>query len=202
MSFCLTFTNIDWSLTKDVFSIVGTIGALVLGAIGLTAWKRQLKGTSEYELARKAILLTYEIQQLIQSVRDPLLQLNKEEVEAGRRLEEEQRIYNNRMQELFLKWAKLQTIRLETKVIWSDEAHDSFNEIEQRIHDLKGAIWLHFWMKGAYAGPGVTVDNSPERVAENDKVVYFISEDDEFTLKVKNSVKQVESFFKNKVRAK
>lgn len=202
MSFCLTFTNIDWSLTKDVFSIVGTIGALILGAIGLTAWKRQLKGTSEYELAKKAILLTYEVQQLIQSVRDPLLQLKKEEVEAGRRIEEEHRIYNDRMQALYLKWAELQTIRLESKVIWSDEAHDSFNEIQQRIGDLRGAIWLHFWMKGAYAGPGATIDNSPERVAENDKVVYFVSEDDEFTLKVKSSVKQVESFFKNKVRAK
>ena len=201
MSFCLTFTNVDWSLTKDVFSIVGTIGALVLGTIGLTTWKRQLKGTSEYELAKKAILLTYEVQQLIQSVRNPLLQLKKEEVEAGRRIEEEQQIYDDRMQALYLKWAELQTIRLESKVIWSDEAHDSFNEIQQRIGDLRGAIWFHFWMKGAYAGPGATVDNSPERVAENDKVVYFVSEDDEFTLKVKSSVKQVEKFFKNKVRA-
>ena len=62
LSICLSMSNIDWSVTKDVFTIVGTISAIVLGIIGLTTWRRQLKGTSEYELAKKTILLTYEIE--------------------------------------------------------------------------------------------------------------------------------------------
>lgn len=123
-----------------------------------------------------------------------------EEVEAGRNLEEEQRIYDERMQYLYKKWAELQTIRLETKVIWSEEAQNSFNELQQRIGDLRGAIWLHFWMKGAYAGPGATVDNSPDRIIENNKVVYFVSEGDEFSRKISKAVKNIESFFGTKVR--
>ena len=202
MSICVSISDINWSLTKDVFSIIGTIGALTIGSIGLFTWKRQLQGTSEYELAKKAILKTYEVEQAIQSVRNPMLHLNKEEVEAGRRLEEEQKIYDERMSYLYSKWAELQTIRLEAKVIWSMEAHNSFEDIQTIIGKLRGGIWLHFWLKGAYAGPGATVDNNPERVAENNKVVYFESDEDDFSLMVKDSVRKVESFFSSKVRSK
>lgn len=202
MDLCITISEINWSLTKDVVSIVGTIGALIIGGLGLFTWRRQLRGTSEYEVAKKAILKTYEVQQALQTVRNPMLYLSKEEVEAGRRLEEEQRIYSERMTYLNEKWAELQTIRLEAKVIWGKEAQDSFNEIQQRIGNLRGAIWLHFWMKGAYAGPGATVDNSPERVIENDKIVYFTSEEDEFSQQIAESTAKVENFFGPKVRTK
>ncbi len=100
------------------------------------------------------------------------------------------------------KWAELQTIRLEAKVIWGNEAHDIFYEIQQRIGDVRGAIWLHFWMKGAYAGLGATIDNSPERVRENDQVVYFTSEEDGFSQKISESTEKVEEFFGPKVRTK
>lgn len=202
MNFCLTVTDIDWSITRDVFSIIGTVGAIVIGALGLFTWRRQLRGTSEYELAKKAILKTYEVQQAIQSVRNPMIYLSKEEIEAGRRLEEEQRIYNERMAHLYDKWAELQTIRLEAKVIWHDGDHKVFDELHQRIGNMRAAIWLHFWMKGAYAGPGATVDNNLERRMENDKIVYYSSDDDEFSLKIAMSVKCIEGFFGQKVRSK
>jgi len=202
LNLCITISEIDWSLTKDVFSILGTIGALIIGTFGLFTWRRQLRGTSEYELAKKAVFKTYEVQQALQAVRNPMLYLSKEEVEAGRRLEEEQRIYNERMTLLYEKWAELQTIRLETKAIWSDSAHHCFNEIQQRIGDLRGAIWLHFWMKGSFAGPGATVDNNPERVIENNRIVYFVSDDDEFSQKIFKSVEKVELFFGPKIRGK
>ena len=194
--------NIDLATIKDIFSIIGTTGAITIGIIGLTTWKRQLKGTNEYELAKKAIFLTYEIERSIQSVRDPMLYLQRDEVEAGRSLKEEQRIYDKRMNDLYKKWAELQTIRLETKVIWSNEAENSFNDIQNVIGKLRAAIWLHFWMKGAYAGPGATVDRSPERVSENNKIVYFISDEDDFSITTKNAVGKVEEFFKDKVRSK
>jgi hypothetical protein len=200
LNLCISISEIDWSLTKDIFSIIGTIGALTIGTLGLSTWRRQLRGTSEYELAKKTIFKAYEIQQALQTVRNPMLQLSKEEIDAGRRLDEEQRIYNDRMNHLYEKWAELQTIRLETKVVWSDDAHNCFNEIQQRIGEIRGAIWLHFWMKGAYAGPGAEVDNNPERVIENDKVVYFVSDEDVFSMKITESINEVEKFFGPKVR--
>jgi hypothetical protein len=65
---------------------------------------------------------------------------------------------------------------------------------------MRAEIWLHFWLKGAYAGPGVTVDNNPERVAKNQKVIYWTSDDDEFSQKIDAAIRPVERFFLKKVR--
>ena len=68
MSLFLIINEIDWSITKDVFSIIGTIGALVIGSLGLFTWRRQLKGISEYELAKKAKKLIAQLMMLKSSL--------------------------------------------------------------------------------------------------------------------------------------
>jgi hypothetical protein len=64
MSFCLALTDADWSLTKDVFSIIGTVAsvfgvglAFYIGLEGLSTWKKQLKGTADHKLARDAAIV-------------------------------------------------------------------------------------------------------------------------------------------------
>jgi hypothetical protein len=193
-------SSFDWALISEIVSIISTIAFVVIGGLGLNTWRRQLKGTNEYELAKNVVLKTYEVQQALQQVRNPMLYLKKEEVEAGKSLEEEQRIYDERMQKLFSKWIELQTLRLESKVVWGDEAFNCINSIQKLIGEMKGAIWLHFWLKGAFAGPGATVDKSPERIRENDKIVYYTSDEDEFSIKIEKAVDEVEKIFINKVR--
>ncbi|HYU47327.1 MAG TPA: hypothetical protein VEK84_14245 [Terriglobales bacterium] len=187
-------------MTKDIVTIIGTIGALVIGVIGLTTWRRQLRGTSAYDVAKRAVLLTYQLRDAMQAVRNPMLYLRKEEVEVGRRLEEEQRIYDERKRRLQEKWAELRTLSLEARVIWGEEAEACFTLVEKLVRELLAEIWLHFWLKGAYAGPGAAVDNNPERVAANDKIVYGASDDDEFSKRIDVAVDQVEEFFKPRIR--
>jgi len=131
-----------------------------------------------------------------------MLHLRKEEVEAGRQLEEEQRIYVDRMRAIYEKWAQFSVLMLEAKAIWDESVEELFSPIEQRIRELRSALWLHFWMKGVYAGPGTTVDDSAERVERNNKVVYKISEDDAFSRSVVDAVSKIEDFFQGKVRGR
>ena len=198
---CLTLSNIDLPVAKDLVMIIGTIGALVIGFLGLRTWRRQLRGTSEYEVAKKALLLTYQVRDAMQGVRAPMLYLRKEEVEAGRSLEEEQRIYDQRMQRLQERWAELRTLALEARVIWGEDAEAQFSDMKDLIRILSGGIWLHFWLKGTYAPPGVLVDNRPERVKGNDAIVYCTSEEDEFSLRIDGAVGQLETFFQKHIRA-
>ena len=193
-------SQIDLSLVKDIVSILGTIGALTFGAIGLSTWRRQLRGTAEYEVAKKALCLTYEVQDAIRAVRSPMMYLRQEEVEAGRALQEEQRIYQERLNRLEAKWSELRTVILESRVIWGAEAENRFVALRERIATLHSEIWLHFWLKGAYAAPWATVDRSPERVTANDRAIYFVSEEDDFSKEVNVAVCRVEKFFENRVR--
>jgi hypothetical protein len=180
--------------------MLGTVGALTLGIIGLSTWRRQLRGTSEYEVAKKALRLTYEVEDAIRAVRSPMLYLRQEEVEADRSLQEEQRIYQERLNRLEAKWSELRTVILESRFIWGVEAESSFKALRERIATLHAEIWLHFWLKGAYAGPGATVDRNPKRVAANDKAVYFVSDEDDFSKEVKAAVDHIEKFFEKRVR--
>jgi hypothetical protein len=68
------------------------------------------------------------------------------------------------------------------------------------IDTLQAAVWQHFWFKGASALPGATVDNNPERVAANDRIIYFESEDDEFSSRINTAVQRVEIFFQKRIR--
>lgn len=67
MSYCLALTDVDWSLTKDVLGVVGTfVGAIISAAAvlvaykfgneGLNTWKRQLRGTTDHELAKRVLI--------------------------------------------------------------------------------------------------------------------------------------------------
>ena len=202
MDICFAISEINWSITKDFVSIVGTIGALTIGGMGLSTWKKQLRGTSEYELAKKAILMTYQVQQAIQSVRNPMLHLSQDDVETGNKLQAEQKIYEERLNSLSDVWAELQIIRLEAKAIWSSEAYSVFDDLNKCVRKINADIWLHFWLKGACAGSGATVDRSPERVIKNDKDIYYVSDDDPFSQQIILAVKNIEDYFLTKVRAK
>lgn len=193
--------QITWSLVQETVSVVGTLGALILGVIGLSTWRRQLKGTAEYEIAKKALLLTYQVQDAIRAARAPMVWLRQEEVEAGRGLQEEQRVYEERLGEVYKKWSGLRTVALEAKVIWGHDAESSFSSLSDCIGKLRGAIWMHFWLKGAYAGPAATVDRNPERVMENDQVVYAVSDEDPYSQEVLRAVEHVTQFFQLRVRA-
>jgi hypothetical protein len=198
--FCVTFNTIDWSLTKDVITIIGTLGALIIGVFGLATWRRQLHGTSKYDVAKRIVLLTYQLGNALQAVRNPMFYLRQEEIVAGGSLEGEQRIYEERMRMVQEKGAELRMLFLEARVIWGEKVNARFDPIKELIGELRAGIWMHFWLKGAYSEPGATVDNNPERVAANNKIVYWTSDDDEFSKRIDATVHQVEEFLLPHIR--
>lgn len=183
------------SVAKDVATIIGTLGAVVIGAAGLFTWRRQI----HFDLSKKILVLTFQVRDAIQAVRSPMLHLRKSEVEAGRSVEEEQRIYDERMRVVTDRWAELHTLSLEATAIWGEAAGTPFTSLRKLTSEIKSNLWMHFWLKGAYAA-AASVDNSPERIAENDKIIYCISEDDDFSQKLDRAVADVEKFYRSRLR--
>lgn len=80
MSICLAITDADWTLTKDVFSVIGTLVsaagvglAFYVGLAGLSTWRRQLKGASDHELSRRALIELYRYREAIERARSPVM---------------------------------------------------------------------------------------------------------------------------------
>lgn len=91
----------DWtfwvSAAKDFAAVVGPLGLVVIGALGLGAWHKQLAGTTKYQLAKCILTTSYRVQDAIQAVRNPMLYLSNDAVNEDQRLQEEQRVYGERL---------------------------------------------------------------------------------------------------------
>ena len=91
------------------------------------------------------------------------------------------------------------TSRLEARVLWGEVADKLFDPLDKAYGELRAAIWMHFWLKGAYAGPGQEVDRSPERVIENDRKIYYVSDEDVLSRQLISALNELENFFRDKI---
>ena len=142
----------------------------------------------------------YKVQSAIQAVRAPSLYISQKDIDEGRKVEAEQDIYQERMAALGKEWVELQAVRIEAKAMFGVKGYDSFKILDEKIGKLRGALWLHFWMLGAYAGPFATVDKSPDRIERNNRIVYYVSEEDEFSQEIALAVSEIEKYFSDKIQ--
>jgi hypothetical protein len=83
MNICLAISDVDWTLTKDAFSLLGTavsligvIAAVCFGAQGLSAWKKQLRGSTDHGLAMEMLISLYQFRDSISAAREPVFIAN------------------------------------------------------------------------------------------------------------------------------
>lgn len=191
---CEFLLKINWLSVKEVISSLSNIILIVLGIIGLTTWKRQLKGSHQYEIARKLMFNAYKVEQSIKNCRNPMMYLSKEEVDNGNHLKEKEKIYNERYAKLNDDLIALNSFSLEAKVIFGKKIEDLVSELNKIISELRSELWLYFWLQGYYAGPETTIDRNPERTRKNQEIIFYISDDDNFSLKVKEKISAIEQF--------
>lgn len=187
----------------EIILKIVTVASLAIGSYvalkGLGEWKKKLKTNSKYEISKKLLKQTFKVQHAIQLVRSPLMSLNKKDEEEKTIVKAEQREYDRRISKLDNEWSTLHTQILEAEVEFGREIQNVFKDLIDCRATLISNVWLHFWLKGAYAPPGATVDDSPERVRENEKIIYKVSEnpdEDGFTAKIQDAVDQVESYLR------
>lgn len=130
------------------------------------------------------------------------MSLKKEEGEEDL-IPAEQREFQKRLDKLRAEWSELYVEIIEIEALYGVEQRNIFELLISCKSELESQIWLYFWLKGAYAGPGATVDNSPERVQANQKKVFKQSEDpdkDEVSKKLNKAVAEIEDFFRPKLK--
>ncbi|WP_458374777.1 hypothetical protein [Pseudomonas laurylsulfatiphila] len=137
MAICLAITDADWSLTKDVFSVLGTLVsvagvglAFYVGLAGLATWRRQLKGTSDHELSRRALIELYVYRDAIDAARSPVMfgyecELSKEEANGLKFVDknhlEKRRGYQRRLEEIRKARLPIYLTLLESEAIWGKD---------------------------------------------------------------------------------
>ncbi|WP_338498180.1 hypothetical protein V5F23_09590 [Pseudomonas sp. WP18] len=146
MDLCLTLTEVQWGLTKDVAAVVGSIASLVavaaaiiFGWLGLKTWKRQLQGTTNHELSRKLLVAIYTYETTLNAARDIGLssdELSEDDAfEVSSLAEESNRfaftyaVYRTRLKSIEASLVPVRAYLLEARALWGAELEDLVNEL-------------------------------------------------------------------------
>lgn len=159
MSICFAITDADWALTKDVFSVIGTVFAAVgvvlagiYGYLGLATWRRQNKGTADHDLSRRLLMDLYRLRDCISQVRNPVMLGNEGATgeEEPENLDFSQRIYRNTARAYQSRFAPIAEVRarlntslLESEAVWDKGLKSRFEPIFKLQHELWTFISFH-----------------------------------------------------------
>jgi hypothetical protein len=197
------------SIIKD---IITAIVALIAGAVaiyGVIAWKKQLKGKTEYELARRVLRAIYKVRDSIRIVRSPI-QTGGEMEEAVKasgisydpndrniHAQTQRAVYQLRWKQLSEARSDLQLELLEAEVSWGEEIKEKLKPLNDCIGKLFATVHLYL---DELERPSRRTDEVAEKNREESfRILYWASdnpEEDSFSGRVKNSVEQIETFLK------
>ncbi|MEX0723502.1 MAG: hypothetical protein WD053_06485 [Gracilimonas sp.] len=188
------------SLVLEILTTLCVIGGLIIAILGLGEWKKQLKGNTKYDLARRVLIKTFKVRDAFLAVRNPFMSLDSNEED---RIKSEQKGFKKRLDKLHTEWSELYVEIIETQALYGTEEAKVFNSLNSCKAELEADIWEYFWLKGAYTGPGATVDDNPKRVTENRRKVFLMSKDpskDKVTKQLNDAVTEIEDYFRPKLK--
>ena len=194
------------SIVKDaVVAIAAAFGAVFAG-MGLKAWKRQLTGKTDYELARGILRRALEVRRAIEEARDP--SITGGEIEAAKEHLKTEGIadqraagtvaaYNVRYGKVVTAWFQLYEKMIEAEVSWGVSVKAAKDPLEACVKELRHAIWSHNDMiTGRRRNP------TPDQMQKADDVVYSLKDEDRdgFARKVNEAVKVIEDLVRPHIK--
>lgn len=175
------------SIVKDIVLTLAAIVAGYVGIRGLDTWRRQLRGNTEYQLAKTMLTSVYELREALSSVRNPFMQYSKEPdlpQDKLKELSQREREWHALAQAYQRRWepvpkaiAKLDVNLLEAEVVWGPRIRTKANPLNRLTGELLLALQDHLEARnpdGRYESPG------PELVKKRHETLYGLGDKDEF----------------------
>ncbi len=192
-----------FSVGKDILLGIAAIVTAGLAWKGLNRWSAELKGKSEFEVARNLIRATYKLRDAIQSCRNPLMSIYKDP-EGGRdnpvtsstKQEQEAEAlayaYNNRMQPVWDALRELDLHTLGAEVLWGKEIRLHTDKLRHSAHRLFIAL-QDFIADKKSGGKDSKQDEAYAKLIR--KTVYdsWDEEDNEFSKKITSVITEIET---------
>lgn len=193
--------------TSIVTALAAAVGAAVAVA-GLFTWRKQLRGKTEWELARRLLRKVYELRGAIDMVRNPMMfggeiaaafeDAGEPAPEPEKMVEDERRdrvVFQKRWSALRDVYSDLMVEALEAEVLWGQEARDALAPLKECVAELFSAIQMHLYYQQDRSSWQGTPD--PERVHEVRMKVYATGgERDELGRQVTEAVDRMEDFLR------
>lgn len=141
---------IEWlGNMKDIIVSISSLAVALFAYRGLNRWQEELKGKSEYQLAKNVLQSVYEVRDAFKSVRNTAiysyeypteLVLKSGHVAQEDKAEATMHVYYERFKRLDAAFAKLEDLFLQALVEWGSEKQDLIVDMRKQRSELLVAI--------------------------------------------------------------
>ena len=193
---------------KDIIlACAGATGAWV-AVRGLNTWNRQLRGTAEYDLARRLLKSSYRLREALAGVRNPVMwpsemppppeELKKSMSADEARFYSQGHAYQARFDHVSTARNDLQAELLEAEVLWDANVHSLF----QPLYALQGELFatFHAFLSSINPRTGPSMQESHRKTLAGRRDILYEVEDDDFKLEVNRAIAAIESALKVHLR--
>ncbi len=202
--------NIFIAIREVMLTAAAVVGAIV-AVLGLKTWRKQLRGRTEYDLARRMLRAALEVREGIRAARSHII--SPAEMEAALRSsglgDEEIRkqmlqpkstiaVYNVRWKRVAEAVSNLQVEALEAEVLWGVVVKDQLKPLYDAVASLRVMLNRYFRAESGHGPPLIGA-----KLQEVHDIMHETSDDpkeDKFTARVHSGIKQLEEFLKPKLR--
>ena len=190
---CILLTIHDRPIDFPAYiTAVATAMGVLVAFMGLDAWKKQLKGKTDYELARRLLKAAYKLRNALSYVRNPWIPLaesiaaleamgySKDDYSDHRK--SNGAVYTRRWEKVKEASADLDLEALEAEVSWGNEAA----ALLTGLYRLRGRLLQHV---------DRFIQNDEHLQADRD-VLYEHGEDDSYTKEVQAAISKFEDYLR------
>ena len=197
-----------YSVIKDFITFVLTSAGIIIAGRGLSTWRKQIKGTKEFEALYNLNYSLLKLRNAIKYVRNPAI-WPSEQYQAIQyfknkypdKVEEENLeknssayVYEMRWEKITNSYAKMESYLLAVEVLWGPEILEKIKPVKKKITELNIALKQYFQPKLK------TVSS-----ADIHKIIYDQSgeeNEDVFSGDINKSIKDIADYLKQKIKQK
>ena len=186
---------------KDIIVILSAISATIFAFMGLTTWRKELKGKSEYQLAKEVLKSVYKVRDAFMHVRNPAIfqyeypeemQNHFGHLKPEYEYEGTLHVYQKRWEVMTEAFRELEEHHLDAQVEWGSEFKDVITNLRTCKSDLQIAIMNMLDHKKD--SPEFDSNNADERSLIQKRL--YGSESDNFTKEINSAIKEFEKWLR------
>ena len=195
-----------WLLIKDVLTFILTIFGLYIAGSGLLTWKKQMKGTKEFETAYNLNYSILKLREALKQVRHPAIwpsesakaikfAREKYPEKSDSELEKDAHayVYEMRWEQISKASTEMESHLLAAEVLWGEELLDLTKPLYKKISELNTSLKKTFQH---------IPEKSVEDYTKRDEVIYGGLEDEEnngFSKELNFVIRTIEEYLKTKI---
>ncbi len=189
------------TIVQNIVLAACGMATVFIAYLGLTTWRKELKGKSEYTKAKEVLKAVYKVRSSFMHVRNPIMYSFEfpEEMRGPRGNLKEEHDYEGRAHAYAKRWKlladafqELEEQNLEAQVEWGPEFQDVIIPLRKCLAELQITIGDMLERKKSLRNHETM---SAEEKAKERSVLYYTGEDskhDEFTQKINAAIKLFE----------